>query len=137
MTNKVVATDVALGEFERFLDVMELASDRDSMTDEDYKAFAKLKDTVIKAMESGHLVIDDEGRPVYTPRTEANPSPIVFNEMTGADLQNMDSGKATENVKKLYLMMGSATKNPSTRFSGMKNRDLKVCMAIFTLFMGG
>jgi hypothetical protein len=62
--------------------------------------------------------------------------PITFYEPTGASLMAMDRKKKAEDIGKLYATMADMTKQPIKRFAGMKYRDLKVCIAITSLFLG-
>ena len=131
----VVALEVCEAEFERWTEAMDLSFDPKGWDDEDKKTFIDAKNRLLKAMESGALVVDVEGRLVYTPLVGKDRTPIVWNEPSGADLMAMDQKKNGHNVAKTYAVMGSMTGVQPTRFTGMKARDLKVCQAIYALFL--
>ncbi len=135
MTDKI-AKEVAEQEFNRFVDSMDLDVDPADMDEDDRKGFTQQKDRVIAAIQSGALVIKDSGEPVFTPQRTNDADAITFHEPTGASLMAMDRKKKTEDIGKLYAAMGDITKTHANVFSKMKMADLKVCMAITTLFLG-
>ena len=134
MTEKKVAAEVAESEFARFIEAMELDVDPKGWTDDDKQSFDEAKRKIVGAMELGLLVVDEEGRPVYTPRV-GNTSAITFYEPTGADLMAMDQAKKGASVSATWKVLAAMTKTDATRFSKMANRDLKVCQAVLALFL--
>lgn len=135
MTDKI-AKEVAEQEFNRFAESMDLDIDPADMDVEDKKGFDQQKDRVMSAIQSGALIIKDNGEPVFTPQRTNDAEAITFHEPTGASLMAMDRKKKTEDIGKLYATMGEMTKTHANVFSKMKMPDLKVCMAITTLFLG-
>ncbi len=131
-----IAKEVAEQEFSRFVECMDLDVDPADMDEDDRKGFNQQKDRVIAAIQSGALVISDKGEPTFTPQRSNDAEPITFYEPTGASLMAMDRKKKTEDIGKLYAAMGDMTKTHANVFSKMKMADLKVCMAITTLFLG-
>jgi len=134
---EVIAKEVAEAEFDRFAEAMDLELEPADMDAEDKKGLDAQKGRLIKAIMSGSLIINENGEPVYTPqRAGENVNPITFSEPTGASLMAMDRKKRTEDVGKLYATMADITGQSSGIFSKMKMGDLKICMAITTLFLG-
>lgn len=131
-----VDAETAAVEFDRFLDCMDIDADVDSMDDEDRKGFSMQKNTVIMAIRRGSLIIDDDGQPVFTPVASDNRDPITFYEPTGAAYMAQDRKKKGQDMAKMYAIMGEVTKQHPGVFAKMKNRDVKVCQAIMTLFLG-
>lgn len=131
-----ISEDMATSEFDRLVDALYL--DLHDLDDKESKDFEGHKRTIVKAISNGSLVINDEGFPIYTPVRSDDKEPITFYEMTGSNLIDMDKGKENENIKKLFSVMQSITKKPTGCFAKMKkNPDLKVCIAIATLFLAG
>lgn len=128
-----VATEVAEQEFQRFAETMDLDVDPSSMTEEDRKSFETSKRRLIRAMESGHLVIDDKGQPVYTPRDGGEP--ITFYEPTGASFMAMDGKPKNADIQKMFAVMADMTRRDAKTFAKLPNRDLKVCQTIAVLFL--
>ena len=135
MSDKI-ALEVAESEFTRFVDLMDLDVELSDMDEDDRKGFKQQKDRMISAIRSGSLVINDSGEPIFTPQRTSDCNSITFYEPTGASLMAMDRKKKTEDIGKLYATMGDMTKTNANIFSKMKMADLKVCMAIATLFLG-
>ena len=131
-----VAKVVAEKEFLRFVDLMDLDVDPADMDEEDRKAFDQQKGRIIAAIQLGALVVKDNGEPVFTPQRTNDADPITFHEPTGASLMAMDRKKKTEDMAKLYAAMGDISKTHANVFAKMKMADLKVCIAITTLFLG-
>ena len=131
-----VALEVAEQEFNRFVEAMDLDVNPADMDEDDKKGFEQQRDRVVSAIQAGTVVINDNGEPVFTPQRTKDADTITFFEPTGASLMAMDRKKKTEDIGKLYAAMGDMTKNHANVFSKMKMADLKVCMAITTLFLG-
>ena len=137
MNESKIVLEVAEQEFGRFTDLMDLDVDTSVMDEDDLKGFESQKRVLILAIQKGSLVINDNGEPVFTPqRAEGDVNPLTFHEHTGASLMAMDRKKKTEDVGKLYSIMGDMTKTNANLFAKMKGGDLKVCTAIVTLYLG-
>lgn len=132
----VVDREVAESEFDRFCEAMDLDVDPAGMDDGDKRSFESARRQLIKAICAGHLAVDEQGQPVYTPRVGPACDPITFYEPSGASLMAMDQKKKGHDVAKLYATMADMTRQPLVRFSKMKERDLKVCRAVTLLFLG-
>lgn len=134
--NDKVAKEVAEAEFDRFVKSMDLDVDPSDMSEEDKEAFQQQKDRLVGAIQSGALTINDDGEPVFTPQRTKDSDTLTFHEPTGASLMAMDRKKKSEDIGKLYAAMADMTRSHSSTFSKMRMADLKVCMAITTLFLG-
>lgn len=131
MKNKeIVSAEVAEEEFERFIDCNDLLVDQ---TDEGFKL---QKQRIVRAIQHGHLTVDDDGQAVYVPHRPASgfKEALTFRERTGADLMSMKGGKNSP-VKEMYLVLGSMTGQPPSTFSRLAGEDIKVCEALFALLM--
>lgn len=129
-----VAKEIAEAEFERFADAMDLDVSTEGLDDEDKRGLEKHRATIVNAIVAGHLVIDESGQPVYSPR-EGNTGAITFREPTGATMMAADQRKKGQDMAKLYAMVAAMTQQPAQRFANMKRRDLRVCEAIAVLFL--
>lgn len=134
MNNKL-AKEVAEAEFQRFADTMALDVDVSEMDEDDRKGFQQQKAIIISALMSGALVINEEGEPTFTPQRTKDAAPVTFTEPTGASLMAMDRKKKSEDIGKLYATMADMSGTHSSTFSRMKMADLKVCMAVTTIFL--
>ncbi len=136
MENKVVR-EVAEHEFDRFVECMDLDVDTAGMDSEDLTAFTKQKNRIIRQIERGALVINDEGEAVYTPQNKGSKhtDAITFHERTGASLMAMDGKKKGHDVAKTYAVLADMCKVHPSVFAGLKGTDVKVCEALFALLM--
>ena len=130
-----VAEDVALSEFDRFAEEMDLDIDPANMDEDDLSTFKKQKGRIIKAMRYGDLMVNEEGEAVYTPWRSDYRKPITFHERTGASLMAMDSKKKNHDVSKMYAVLADMTKVHQSDFAKLKGADIKICEAIFALLM--
>lgn len=132
-----IAKDVALVEFDRFIEEMDIDADTSTMDAEDTTQFNKQKNRIIRAIENGHLVINEDGEAIYTPhhRNSKHKEPITFHERTGASLMAMDSQKQSKMVARTYAVMADMCKVPASTFAGLAGSDIKVCEALFALLM--
>jgi hypothetical protein len=130
-----IAPEVAEDEFQRFAEGMDLDVDPTGLSDEDKSSLEDSKRRIIRAMLKGQLVINEKCEPVFTPKSGGKP--ITFYEPDGAALMATDMKKKGHDMAKTYAAMAAMTKENPTRFSSMPGRDLKVCTAIFALFMAG
>lgn len=136
MAEKKVATEVAEQEFMRWAEGADLEFKLDGLGDEDKKAFFDSKNTIVRAIEIGILIVDEHGQFVLTPRTEDAPSPITFKEPTGGALMASDQKKKDHDVTKMFAVMAHMTGQNIQRFAAMPSKDLKICQSIISLFLG-
>lgn len=132
-----IALEVAEAEFERFADSMDLDMDTSKLDAEDLTSFNKIKDRIIRAMQRGALVINDNGEAVYTPQRPNSKSKdaITFHERTGASLMAMDGKKKGHDVAKTYAILADMCRVHPSTFAGLAGPDIKVCEGLFALLM--
>jgi len=121
-----VAADVAEAEFERFLATMDLDAEHVWDTQEDECR------VILRAMEAGTLVLNDDGEPVFTP---SEGDAITFAEPRGRHRSQMS--KQSDAIKKSFALIAGITQQPPKRFEDMRQRDLKVVEAVVMLFLVG
>lgn len=131
-----IALEVAEAEFARFVDLMAIDVDESKMSEETLEGFNTQKGRIVRAICNGHLTINDDGEPTFTPQRVKEQSAITFFEPTGASLMAMDRKKQNEGVGKMFSTMADMTKTSPKTFSKMKVPDLNVCLAITSLFLG-
>ena len=131
-----VATTVAESEFERFTEAMDFNLDPKGWDDEDKKSFNDTKAILVRAIERGHLIINVDGEPVYTPQSGQDKTPITFHEPKGSHFTSTDMKKPGHIVGKTHLLLAQMTGCPIGRFESMVQRDYKVCTSVLGLFLG-
>lgn len=134
MASKVDPT-TAENEFNRFCEAMGLDFEPESFDEETAEEFDGHKKRIIKAIQSGAAVVDENGAISYTPQRSDYSNPIIFSEPTGASLMAMDRMKKSEDMKRLCAGIGDMTGTPVAVFSKLVVKDLKVCVSIATLFL--
>ena len=144
MTEKKVETatskykvdeDTATAEFDRFMEMMDIDVDPAGMDDEDKVDFGRHKGLLVKVIRRGSLVINDKGEPVFTPQRGEGGSPITFHEPKGSAIMAMDRKKRGHDVGKMFASIADMTGTSSSTYSNMYSSDLKICLAIATLFL--
>lgn len=135
-TTEKMSREVAEAEFDRFCEAMDLDVDLDGMDQDDRKSLDDGKRRFIRAMLNGRLVVDEQGRAVYTP-VLGNTAALTFHEHNGAALMETDKAKKNHDMKKSMFVLAGLTKTHPKRFADMKGRDLKVCQAIMGFLLGG
>lgn len=133
--SKILDREVALEEFERFLDAMDIYVEPGELDAEDLAAFNKQKSRIVRALENGSLVINDKGEAEYTPQRTSGAETIVFHERTGASLMAMDGKKKGHDVAKTYAVMADMCRVHPSTFAKLVGVDGKVCEALFALLM--
>lgn len=135
MEKSIVAREVAEAEFDRFAELMELDVAVDKMDKDDVEGFTEQKERFIRAVMAGKLIVSEQGEP----RLQCGDREITFKEPTGATFIALGSrsGKKSNEMSSLYAAMGDMTGEAPAFFSRLKNRDVKICVAIATLFFGG
>ncbi len=134
---KKIDAETAAVEFDRFVDAMDLDLYTGDLDSEDKTALNKHKSRVIRAIQQGSLVVNDNGEATYTPCRPGSKhsDPIVFHERTGASLMAMDGKKKNHDVSKMYVVMGDMCRVHPNVFAGLVGTDVKVCEALFALLM--
>lgn len=130
-----VDQETATVEFNRFTESMDLDVNLAEMSEEEEAEFKKHRGRLIKALQVGSLVINEEGEPIFTPQRGETETPIIFQEPRGSAIMAMDQKKKGHEVGKLYAIMADITGQTTGTFSKMKMSDLKICTAITTLFL--
>lgn len=132
-----IAPEVALEEFNRFTDAMDIDGDTSRMDDEDRNAFNKQRNRILGAIEAGALIINEDGEAVYTPQNAKSgcKAPIHFHERTGASLMAADKAKKGHDAAKTYAVMADMCQVHPSTFAGLVGSDIKICEALFALLM--
>ncbi len=136
MSNKI-ALEVAEAEFARFADAMDLDLETADMDAEDLTAFKRQKNKILRAIQRGNLVFNDNGEAVYTPSNarSKHTESITFHERSGASLMAMDGKKKGHDVAKTYAVLADMCKVHPSVFAGLVGQDVKICEALFALLM--
>jgi hypothetical protein len=138
MSEFPVAREAAEDDFARWVSSMGLVDklSDESLDADDKKNLTQAKSVLLRAIERGHLVVNQDGEFEYTPQI-GEKEPLQFPEPDGAALMAIESVKETEPIKRTFALLAAVTGQNRNRFAKMKNRDLDVCKNIVALFLGG
>ena len=136
MTEKKIVVDkeTAELEFNRFCDAWdienEIADENDFEEKQDSADFEKAKRTIVNAIMSGRLILNDDSLPEFTTR---NDQVVKFKGPTGETYTAMDKRK--DPLAKMVISLSQLTGRSPVVFNRMDKRDFVVCKAIWLLFL--
>ena len=116
---------------------MDIDIDTSDMDNDDLNAFNKVKKRLVKAVQKGSLIFNEDGEAVYTPShsKSKHKEAITFHERTGASLMAMDGKKKGHDVTKMYAVLANMCGLHQAAFAGLVGEDVKICEALFALLM--
>jgi len=131
MTQKVVE-EVALTEFARMCAANRIEQDESKLDAKELEEWQDLRGKIVADICRGPLVIDAEGRPVYTP---AGGKAITFNPATGATLMALETHGKGKDVSNMVAAMADMTGANKGDFARMGARDFQACGRLARLFL--
>ena len=127
-----VDRETASIEFERWAKAMRVNVELEGLDENDRRDIAQDRSIFERAIMDGSLVINDEGLAVFTP--EGGDS-VTWRKPKGSAFVAMDKKKKSQDFGKIFASMSDITGTSPVTFSKMDVADVKICMAIFTLFL--
>jgi hypothetical protein len=127
-----VAAEVAASEFDRMCIAMRIETDLAELDEDELAEWTALRDPIVKDIQRGQLVIDTEGRAVYTP---IGGKPLTFNAPTGATLMALETHGKGKDVSNMTAAMADMTGQAKGDFSRMPARDFQACGRLARLFL--
>jgi len=121
-------------EFERWCDRARIDTEFSEST-EDGEARARARDRIIRAIERGVFVVDDDGIGSFTADVKGAPVEIRFSEFYSGAHSAMDRKKDGHNFAKLHASLSAITKQADATFTNMHPTDAKLCQAVALLFL--
>jgi hypothetical protein len=131
-----VGKDVAEAEFERMCEARRVCTDADQLDADDITGLADIRKKLVRAIVAGHLVVEDNGDPVYTPPVEGA-KPLHFHKPTSATYMAMD-GKADDaqgSHMRMVRAITEMTRSNKGEVSKLEAPDYQVCQSISQLFL--
>lgn len=131
-----ISREVAEREFERFLRAMDIEDhvDEEGLDKEEVRSIRKAKRTVLRALEKGRLVIDDDGRAVYTAVSLAEPVSLTFQRPIGETF--ISGGDEESSTAAGFRILAEMTGTSMKTIARMGFNDLEVLQAVVKLFFG-
>lgn len=132
-----VDRETALLEFDRFVEIWDIDGATENMNAEDKESFEKERERIVKAIENGHVTIDDDGAFRYALRFAKEG---MLQELTlkveNASMLKMDEYKDRQSMHKLYAYVASLAGVAPRVISSIDPRDEKVIRSVALLFLG-
>lgn len=133
-TPKKVAREVAEAEFDRMCTLRRVNTDPEEMTAEEYESLLEVKAKLVRVIERGELVVNENGDPVFTPPVPGAKS-ITFYRPTGATFMAMDGDDG--NQSRLVRVITDMTHSAKGEIAKLEAPDYVVCSKLANLFMAG
>jgi hypothetical protein len=127
-----VAEEVAAAEFSRMCALFRIDEDTSAFDAEELKSWSEARDPIIKDIRLGLIVVDADGRPIYTP---PGGKPIKFHPPTGATLMALETHGKGKEISNTVAAMGDMTETNKGDFSRMAVRDFRACLRLTNLFL--
>ena len=131
-----ISSEMSVQEFERFLDIWGIDGNTDEMTIEQKDLFFSHRKRIIRAIESGHAVINDDEtisysliKPVY------NTTELKMKVPNGESFLEMDRFKENQGMHKAFALLAHSARKPVKIFSSMDGRDIQFFVAVSSLFL--
>lgn len=132
MATLKVAAEVAELEFVRMCEHNRIELDESKLEPAELTEWTEIRSKIVEDICKGWLVIDAEGRPVYSPSTG---KAVTFNPATGATLIALESHAKGKDVSNMVAAMADMTGATKGDFSRMQARDFQACGRIARLFL--
>lgn len=133
-TTKKVAREVAEAEFDRMCSLRRVNIDPEDMTAEEYQSLLDVKRKVVRVIERGELVVNENGDPIFTPPVPGAKS-LTFYRPTGATFMAMDGDDG--NQARLIRMITDMTRTAKGEIAKLEAPDYVVCSTLANLFLAG
>lgn len=132
MSQPKVAAEVAASEFDRMCTAMRIETDLAELNEDERAEWNALRDPIVKDIQRGQLVIDTEGRAVYTP---IGGKPLTFNAPTGATLMALETYGKGKDVSNMMASIADMTGTAKGELSRLPARDVQACGRLARLFL--
>jgi hypothetical protein len=127
-----VAEDVAASEFSRMCAAFRVDEDTSNLNEDELASYTELRGDIIRDICRGALVIDTEGRPVFTPQ---GGKAITFSPPTGATIIALETHGKDKQISNTVAAMADMTGTNKGDFSRMPARDFQACSRLAKLFL--
>jgi hypothetical protein len=130
-----VAEEVAQAEFDRMCDAGQILREESEFSADELEEWKELRRSFVRDICRGALVIDTEGRPVYTPI--GGKRSFTFNRATGATLSALETYPKHKSIDNTIAALMDVTGCNKGDFGRMDARDVQACGRILGLFLNG
>lgn len=131
-TTMKVAAEVAALEFARMCEANRIDQDESKLDAKELGEWLELRGKVINDICRGALVVDAEGRPVFSPESG---KALTFNPATGSTLMALETHGKGKDVSNMVAAMADMTGANKGDFARMGARDFQACGRLARLFL--
>lgn len=130
--NLKVAEEVAAVEFDRLCDANRIDRDETNLDEKELAEWHELRGKIINDICRGWLVVDAEGRAVFSPTTG---KAITFSPATGSTLMALETHGKGKDVSNMVAAMADMTGANKGDFARMNAKDFQACGRLARLFL--
>ncbi len=128
-----VAREVAEAEFARMCDARRIEHDASDLTADERAEFGELRESIVRLIMRGSLVVGENGDPTYTP--PGGGRALTFHAPTGATLMALETHTGGKNIANLLAAMQDMTQSDPGTFAKMLAVDVRACSQLGKLFL--
>jgi hypothetical protein len=128
-----VGKEVAEAEFERLCRLNRVEHDEAGLTSDESTSWRKIRDGIVRDIQHGTLIVNEEGRPTYTPPGASKG--LTFHAPTAATFiafETYGAGKAASNM---IATVAELTRTDRGEIGKLHSKDWSACVRIMTLFL--
>lgn len=128
-----IAKDVAEVEFIRMCDAFRIDHDTSELTEDERAEWDDLRESVLRDLRAGTLIVGEDGKPTYTP--PGAPKGVTFHPPTGATIIALETYAGSKNIANLVAAMADMTRTDRGEFGKMSAPDFHACTRVARLFL--
>lgn len=127
-----VAEEVAAQEFVRMCEANRIDTDESELSEDELKEWKEMRDPLVRDIMRGSLVIDGEGRPVYT--TDERKT-LTFSRATAATFMALETYGKGKDVSNMMAAVAELTGTGKGELSKLIARDFHAVSRVARLFL--
>jgi hypothetical protein len=128
-----VAREVAESEFLRICDAFRIEHDTSALPADELEEWKDLTEPIIRNIMRGIIIVDDEGKPTYTPPGAA--AGVTFHFPTGATLTALETYPREKQIANMMAAIAEMTHTDRSDFGKMRAADVQACCRLGKLFL--
>lgn len=132
MSQVKVAEEVAAEEFLRMCRYNRVETDTSQLDEKELASWNDLRKPILRDITRGLLVIDVEGRAIYTPPGGKS---VTFDMAKGSSLIALETHGEGKNISNTLAAAADMTGSPPGTFAGWHVRDVQALVRLVRLFL--
>jgi hypothetical protein len=128
-----VVKEVAEAEFERLCRLNRVEHDEDGLTTDETVSWRKIRDGIIRDIQLGMLIVNEEGRPTYTP--PGSSKGYTFQAPTAATFIAFETYGTSKSASNAIATVAELTRTDRGEIGKLHSKDWSACVRIMSLFL--